>query len=230
MRTRYVLWSILTAITLMAGPAFAQQIPDCEDKEVLNKVMRRQNATLLLVNEELARSVVQYQDALVESGQDLEAIAETARLLWQTYIEISGEDSNIVSLPDDPMQIVTEAAMVLDERILLTPSEHERVQRVIRLLKRSETDKALAVWANFVKNDWQDRLRGLSPHYGDGDIMAALFFVFRESIEQTNEDKRYILAKLKMWNTTSEYLSELLRDIRNEKRDFATHFRGLECE
>lgn len=44
-------------------------------------------------------------------------------------------------------------------------------------------------------------------------IMETLFLVFRESIEETNEDKQYFLTKLKMFNDMGEALSDYLREL-----------------
>jgi hypothetical protein len=54
---------------------------------------------------------------------------------------------------------------------------------------------------------------------GHGDVMASLFHVFRESIEATNEDKRYFLSKLKMYNDMGEALSDYLSDLVDASRD-----------
>ncbi len=44
-------------------------------------------------------------------------------------------------------------------------------------------------------------------------IMETLFLVYRESIEETNEDKRFFLTKLKMFNDMGEALSDYLREL-----------------
>ncbi len=45
------------------------------------------------------------------------------------------------------------------------------------------------------------------------NIMEALFLVFRESIEETNSDKKYFLDKLKMYNEMSEALDDYLGEL-----------------
>ncbi len=45
------------------------------------------------------------------------------------------------------------------------------------------------------------------------DIMATLFLVFRESIEETNEDKKYFLEKLRMMNKISQALGDYLKEL-----------------
>lgn len=58
------------------------------------------------------------------------------------------------------------------------------------------------------------RINALQAEFPGGNIHEMLFLVFRESIQATNEDKRYFLRKLqdynKMAETLSDYLSELV--------------------
>jgi len=46
-----------------------------------------------------------------------------------------------------------------------------------------------------------------------GDVMSALFHVFKESIEQTNEDKQYFLSKLADMNEIAEAMSDYLKEL-----------------
>lgn len=48
---------------------------------------------------------------------------------------------------------------------------------------------------------------------GQGDIMATLFFVFKESIAEQNEDKKYWLMKLKMYNDIHSALDDYLQEL-----------------
>jgi len=48
---------------------------------------------------------------------------------------------------------------------------------------------------------------------GKVNIHEILFLVFKESIEETNEDKKYFLAKMKDFNTMGENLSDYLREL-----------------
>ena len=45
------------------------------------------------------------------------------------------------------------------------------------------------------------------------DIMATLFLVFRESIEEANEDKKYFLEKLRTMNKISQALGDYLKEL-----------------
>ncbi|MHA1531957.1 MAG: hypothetical protein ACTSR6_08160 [Candidatus Heimdallarchaeota archaeon] len=45
------------------------------------------------------------------------------------------------------------------------------------------------------------------------DIMATLFLVLRESIEEANEDKKYFMGKLRMMNKISEALGDYLKEL-----------------
>lgn len=64
--------------------------------------------------------------------------------------------------------------------------------------------------------EFVERMRGLLAQFPHGNVMEVLFLVFRESIKQTNEDKKYFLKKLqdynKMAEALSEYLSQLVED------------------
>lgn len=53
-----------------------------------------------------------------------------------------------------------------------------------------------------------DAISGLN-----GNIMELLFLVFRESINETNEDKRYFLGKLQDFNKIAEGLTEYLGEL-----------------
>ena len=48
------------------------------------------------------------------------------------------------------------------------------------------------------------------------DVMQQLFNVFKESINQTNNDKRYMLEKLKFFNSIGEALSDYLKELVDE--------------
>lgn len=49
--------------------------------------------------------------------------------------------------------------------------------------------------------------------------MAMLFFVFKESIEQQNQDKRMWLTKLQMHNEIAEGLSDYLKELAEAARE-----------
>ena len=46
-------------------------------------------------------------------------------------------------------------------------------------------------------------------------IMEALFLVFKESIDEMNEDKQYFLEKMKMHNEVAEAMGDYLRELNN---------------
>jgi len=60
------------------------------------------------------------------------------------------------------------------------------------------------------------RLNALRQSTGNSDIFAMLFMVFKESIVEQNEDKRFWLTKLQMMNTIAEALRDYLKYL-NEK-------------
>ena len=61
-------------------------------------------------------------------------------------------------------------------------------------------------------------LRGLLSN-GVGDVMATLYFVFRESIVQQNEDKKYWITKLKMYNEIGAALGDYLAELNEAMRE-----------
>ena len=63
------------------------------------------------------------------------------------------------------------------------------------------------------KNEFTELLGEIMSGYPSGDIMAQLFRVFRSSIEETNEDKRYWLSKLKEQNEIAEAMGEYLKEL-----------------
>jgi hypothetical protein len=66
-------------------------------------------------------------------------------------------------------------------------------------------------------------LQASQPH---GNIMEALFMVFRESIRDTNEDKKYFLTKLQEYNKMAEELSKYLSELVDVSRDLGTQASG----
>src|SRR5207249_1236833 len=59
-------------------------------------------------------------------------------------------------------------------------------------------------------NNFVGQMRALSAQFPNGNIMEVLFLVFRESIQQTNEDKKYFLLKLQEFNKMAEQISDYL--------------------
>ena len=52
--------------------------------------------------------------------------------------------------------------------------------------------------------EFATRLGALEAEFPNGNIMEVLFLVFRESIQATNEDKKYFLLKLQEFNKMAE--------------------------
>ncbi len=67
----------------------------------------------------------------------------------------------------------------------------------------------------FNPNDRERILRWSSEKLGipGGDILGLLFFIFRESIMEQNEDKQYWLSKLKDLNAVADELSSYLEEL-----------------
>lgn len=66
-------------------------------------------------------------------------------------------------------------------------------------------------------------IQAANPH---GNIMEVLFLVFRQSIQETNEDKKYFLQKLKMFNDMGESLSNYLSELVDVSRDLGARAAG----
>lgn len=76
------------------------------------------------------------------------------------------------------------------------------------------------------KTEFGERLQAYMSQFPHGDVMSALFLVFKESIEQTNKDKRYFLQRLSEMNEIAkslgdylEYLTERSNDLQQKIRD-----------
>jgi hypothetical protein len=61
--------------------------------------------------------------------------------------------------------------------------------------------------------EFLSQMRALESVYPNGNIMEVLFLVFRESIKETNEDKKYFLIKLQEYNKMAEELSDYLSEL-----------------
>jgi hypothetical protein len=65
----------------------------------------------------------------------------------------------------------------------------------------------------------QLRQRSTTTQQDFQNIMDKLFFVFRESIEQQNEDKEYFLRRLKTMNEIGEQLGDYLKELIDATRN-----------
>lgn len=65
----------------------------------------------------------------------------------------------------------------------------------------------------------QAGLRALLSGQTGADMTAMLFFVFRESVTQMNEDKRYWLEKLKQYNETANALHDYLNELNDAMQE-----------
>jgi hypothetical protein len=73
---------------------------------------------------------------------------------------------------------------------------------------------------NFLENpnaanqsEFMSRMKGLASEFPHGNIMEVLFLIFKDSIKEVNEDKKYFLKKLMMYNDMAEGLSEYLQEL-----------------
>ncbi|MEL6547504.1 MAG: hypothetical protein AAFQ82_22965, partial [Myxococcota bacterium] len=66
--------------------------------------------------------------------------------------------------------------------------------------------------------DFAGKMQALEAAFPGGNVMEVLYLVFRESIRQTNEDKKYFLVKLQEYNTMAEALSDYLGELVDESQ------------
>lgn len=69
-------------------------------------------------------------------------------------------------------------------------------------------------------------LPGSGNDPGAVNVMELLFLVFKESIKETNEDKKYFLKKLKDFNKMGEALSDYLSELVEVSRDLGARAAG----
>jgi len=74
--------------------------------------------------------------------------------------------------------------------------------------------------------EFMTRMNALIGQFPDGNIMELLFTVFRESIQATNEDKKYFLMKLQEFNTMAEKISEYLSELVGRSEDLSVKSEG----
>ena len=97
-----------------------------------------------------------------------------------------------------------------------------------------------------LREEFARRLNVLVQSSPGSNIMALLFFVFRESIKEQNEDKKYWLGRLKEMNKIAQaladqlkYLNQAMRKIPergesgkdrdNEQKKVAVHVKNVKC-
>ncbi len=64
--------------------------------------------------------------------------------------------------------------------------------------------------------EFKKTLTSYMKNFKHGDVMAAIFHIFKEAIEETNEDKKFWLQKLENMNDIAEAMGDYLKEL-NEK-------------
>jgi len=64
-------------------------------------------------------------------------------------------------------------------------------------------------------------LNGLLSQTGSSNLLAVLYFVMKESIQEQNEDKRYWLGRLREQNKIAEALNNQMRELNNASQQLA---------
>ncbi|MEM6734004.1 MAG: hypothetical protein AAF658_20750, partial [Myxococcota bacterium] len=70
------------------------------------------------------------------------------------------------------------------------------------------------------------KIDALQAAFPNGNIMELLYLVFRDSIRQTNEDKKYFLVKLQEYNKMAEALSDYLSELVEESQRLSSEANG----
>ncbi|MBK5113895.1 MAG: hypothetical protein KGD59_06660 [Candidatus Heimdallarchaeota archaeon] len=86
------------------------------------------------------------------------------------------------------------------------------VRRKVYSLKQHHTNVLKKVVKMQSKSNTAGVLLGNEINKG-GEIMSALFYVFLESIQETNEDKKHFMEKLSMYNEMSKAMGEYLKEL-----------------
>ncbi|RLB57743.1 MAG: hypothetical protein DRI90_17640 [Deltaproteobacteria bacterium] len=113
-------------------------------------------------------------------------------------------------------RVLLQYAVTAGAALALQPSKASAEQRVRPPgLPANKKRKARRIGNQLVRSKTLafkelDQLVSQTPR---GDIVSTLFVVFRESIEQTNEDKLQWLSKLKQLNDISEALGDYLKGL-----------------
>jgi hypothetical protein len=69
-------------------------------------------------------------------------------------------------------------------------------------------------------------IESVTQHNPHGNIMGVIFLVFRDSIEEQNEDKRYWLERLKEQDAIADALGDYLEELASASRDLEAEVRG----
>lgn len=75
-------------------------------------------------------------------------------------------------------------------------------------------------------DDFVSKMTALEQQFPSGNVMELLYLVFRDSIKQTNEDKKYFLTKLKEYNAMAEALSDYLSELVDESQNLSSKAAG----
>ncbi len=109
---------------------------------------------------------------------------------------------------------------------LVNPWSANTTEKLYAKIKDTpQFNEATAALTNYIANptnanqaDFLARMKAVEAQFPNGNIMEVLFLVFRESIQETNEDKKYFLLKLQEFNTMAEKISDYLSHLVKESQ------------
>jgi hypothetical protein len=204
-----------------------------------------QNGTVQVAGEELNLATTAGADVLFGAVPDSADLAALKAMLQLK--EVEGPDGGRILVPDDSYDAVDKDAQLrlqgpqgeididdLDQVVSgifvdagLPDPNGTTTQNTYKAQSGTENFQgAVGALNGYVQNPTQQNLEGFAEYMNrieaeqpNGNIMEVLFLVFKESIQETNEDKKYFLKKLSMFNDMAEELSgylEYLTDMSQE--------------
>ncbi|MEZ4270287.1 MAG: hypothetical protein R3C68_02255 [Myxococcota bacterium] len=100
-----------------------------------------------------------------------------------------------------------------------TPELYDRIGKSVEFQNAVEAMKAALTNPSEKSNvEFFKRMQFLQTAQPHGNVMEVLFLIFRESIKQVNEDKKYFLKKLQDYNKMAEALSDYLSELVEHSR------------
>ena len=98
-------------------------------------------------------------------------------------------------------------------------SKVSRLEKDLATLQKITNSRVKLSETQITLSASQLRQRSITIQQDFQNIMEILFFIFRESIEQQNEDKEYFLRRLKTMNELGEQLGDYLGELFDATRN-----------
>ncbi len=196
-----------------AGAEATPEIPidadGCVDLNALTSVLSEQTGIPedKIVKEFLPGIVKQIEAHGAYKLKGLELLKDMASDRMDTARPtVSNGPQNVTSGMDDSTKQVV--LVFTQAGVYVNPNNAQNNEALTNNIK-SDLSKAInssgpAIQREHVSDDFSHKLSNYMQQFPYGDVMSSLFYVFQESIKQTNEDKAYFLHKLSDMNKISE--------------------------